>query len=167
MVRSKEGLSFLAGRPGRKKVSRAQELPVRTTLSRRQPRRHRARLFTLSLGFGADGQDVYERDSCCLGPPSGRRAEGPGASKTDLEGRLALHLPAGDFIKQAPDEWALPHCSLQLGHGHTTWVASLSPSPDFRNQLQVAPWGLGRHPPSNAEWRFVLERRAITSACQF
>lgn len=66
-----EGLSFLAGCPGRKKVSRAQELPVRTTLSRGQPRRHRARLFALSLGFGADGQDVYERDSCCLGPPSG------------------------------------------------------------------------------------------------
>lgn len=30
----------------------------------------------------------------------------------DLEGRLATHLPAGDFIKRVPAEQALPHASL-------------------------------------------------------
>lgn len=44
--------------------------------------------------------------------PAGGGQRGSGAVKIDQEGRLATHLPAGDFINPGPAERALPCSSL-------------------------------------------------------
>lgn len=83
--------------------------------------------------------------------------------------------PAGEGQRsQEPQRWicrvgwpltsqlAISLSEHLLGSGRLLTIAqpassavSLRLGPDFRNQLWAAPRGLGRHPPSDAEWRSV------------
>lgn len=101
---------------------------------------------------------VMEETAAVWTHPAGGGQRGCGAGKMELEGRLAIHLPACDFIKPGPAARALPapHCCPAKRHG-----SEPEASPTSEIHFRLFPRGLGRHPPSDAKWRSVGGAQAI------